>query len=149
MFAKQQLCTNARASRFLHFLDVTSIARLPGETSSCDVFTRRSISSFFLNLAVQSFRILLREKSPRFEKLSMSKCNKVQKTRIVFPTDVFTAVVVEVAYYAPYFRGERLTDPLFKLFSLLTYFLTSKLMTNRLYYYTSSKYGMVLESIQN
>ena len=136
MFAKQQLCTNARASRFLHFLDVT--ARLPRETSSCDVFTRRSISSFFLNLAVQSFRILLREKSPRFEKLSMSKCNKVQKTRIVFPTDVFTAVVVEVAYSAPYFRGEKLTDPLFKLFSLLTYFLTSKLMTDRLYYYTSS-----------
>lgn len=31
MFAKQQLCTHARAPCFLHFLDVT--ARLPRETS--------------------------------------------------------------------------------------------------------------------
>ena len=53
MFAKQQLCTHARASRFLHFLDVT--ARLPRETSSCDVFIRRRISFFFLNLAIRSF----------------------------------------------------------------------------------------------
>ena len=75
MFAKQQLCTHARAPRFLHFLDVT--ARLPRETSSCDVCTRRRISFLFLNLAVRSLRILLREKSPTFDKLSRSNCNKV------------------------------------------------------------------------
>ena len=115
MLAKQQLRTHARASRFLHFLDVT--ARLPRETSSWDVFTSRRISFFFLTWQYGPSEFYSGKNHPRLTNWAGLNAIKFKKRELFFlPT--FSLPLSSRLLKLAIFRGGKLTNPLLRLFFL-------------------------------